>query len=678
MKNIRSIAATLAATMLGSWLTLSEASLAIAAPALEQMLFPTVSVMSMSPDGRYVAFAQNSPRTARNMQDQETDSSLFIVDLTGVERPKPVPLGKVRINWIEWASDDFFVFQVRSPIDLKLQGRTVARDVTANKTFTFNTRNGDVFEIFKKTRAESPISEDSSRGFDLGANAQILDRLPDDPEHMIFSANLLPGRGIYKVNILNGDIEQIFVGSSGETYFVNNENKPVFKSRYNPRSRVQTFYASPDEGRSWYKVAEDVVVANRPPPFLPIASTDDAAKMIVIAPRRANGLTGVYMFDVKQRKYADVIYEHPRVDISGFSVGNDGIDRYRVTVNDRKVEHFYLDPKYQRVQAGLAEFFGEDLNVRITQWSDDETKMLVYVTGPFNPGEYYLFDAEKQAVNLIFRTHSFEYAELGETEVMEATMSDGRKVYSYVTHPVGGKDRKAPLIILPHGGPEARDSFDWSFIAEPQVFATRGYRVIQTQFRGGGGYGSDVAREGWGEWGGRMQEDVFESAQVLIDRGLAEKKNVGIWGWSYGGYVAGTAAFKNTDVINCSVAGAGVFDLVESADWERRNFGASSIAYEYWSNAIGDPIAEKEKLDANSAAKNADRVTVPLMLLHGDADFTVPVEQSRIMRGAMRRAGKADMLEYKEYKFEPHTPTLPNWVDIWDRSLDFFDECLTK
>ena len=113
-------------------------------------------------------------------------------------------------------------------------------------------------------------------------------------------------------------------------------------------------------------------------------------------------------------------------------------------------------------------------------------------------------------------------------------------------------------------------------------------------------------------------------------------------------------------------------------NWERDTDGASSTSYLYWKDAIGDPQTQREKLNAASVAENADKVSVPLMLLHGDEDFTVPVEQSRILRRAMRKAGKGGLLSYKEYDDEPHTPTLANWVDIWERSLDFFGECLEK
>ena len=313
-----------------------------------------------------------------------------------------------------------------------------------------------------------------------------------------------------------------------------------------------------------------------------MATTDDPKRVHVVAPRRGDGPTGVYEYDVASEAYTRTIYEHPVADVLSFDTGNDGVLRDRVVVSDRKYDIRYLDREYQRYQSVMESFFGPEVNVQIKQWSADETKFLIFIHGPSEPGAYFLFDAETAKIELLFETHpNVDRGALGAMEVMEAVMSDGREIYSYVTHPVGRATEPAPLIILPHGGPQSRDYFDWSFLAEHQVFATRGYRVIQTQFRGGSGYGAAFADEGHLEWGGRIQKDIFESAQVLIDRGLAEPKNIGAWGWSHGGYVAGASTFLNSGVVSCAVAGAGIFDLRYQVLWARRTYGSKSMPAEY-------------------------------------------------------------------------------------------------
>ncbi len=668
MKILKPFAVLIAVAVLGVGAAPHHAH--AAPPTIEDLIMPSVSVVALSPSGRYLAVAKNAPFMTERMERERGagQSAILVLDIDEGRAVANIPT-ETRTLDIKWANDEYFVVNLSKGETVRAFGRAF-RDIPLIRTLTIKRDGSEVNEIFKRSRAD-----------DFGANAEIIRTLPDDPEHMIMSADLRAGSGVYKVNVFNGEYEQIFVGRSNDGYVLNNELKPVFRVNLNNRGNVVRWYASADGGANWYKVTEFVTFTsgNQPPPFQPVGVTSDPNRMLVIAPQRGDGPTGVYEYDVKTRQYTRTIFEHPLADVTDFREDEGARLRQRVIVQDRKFETTYFDQKYQAIQSGLEDFFGGDVNVSIQEWSNDEQRAVVYVNGPAYPGEYWLFDRRVGSVTLLFRTRDgVSLDQLGEVEILEARMSDGRNIYSYVTHPAGGRNKKAPLIVLPHGGPQARDSFAYSFIAENQVFASRGYRVIQTQFRGGGGYGWSFAREGHGEWGDRIQKDVFESAQVLIDRGLAEKKNIGVWGWSHGGYVAGASAFLNTDVISCAVAGAGVFDLRAMINWERDTDGASSTSYLYWKDAIGDPQTQREKLNAASVAENADKVSVPLMLLHGDEDFTVPVEQSRILRRAMRKAGKGGLLSYKEYDDEPHTPTLANWVDIWERSLDFFGECLEK
>ncbi|MEL6364767.1 MAG: alpha/beta fold hydrolase [Pseudomonadota bacterium] len=642
-----------------------------APPSIEDMLNPTVSLVSLSPSGRYVAIAKNAPRLTERMRRSrgEEKSAILILDLqTG--KPLANVATETRAISLDWASDDDIVANLTKGETIRAGGRAF-RNIGLVRTLRISRDGGEVFEIFAKTRAD-----------DFGANAQIIEPLPDEPEYMIFNADLRAGSGVYKVNIMTGDYETIYRGREGDGYVLNSALQPVFRVNQNNRGNVVRWYGSADGGSSWYKITEFVTVGsgNQPPPFLPVGPTPDPDRMLVIAPQRGDGPTGVYEFDVKERTYTRTVFEHPRADIDNYISDSMEGERQRVIVQDRKQETYYLDPQDRALQKDLEAYFGEHVTVSLAQWTRDDSKALIYVEGPTVPGEYHLLDASKGSIALLFRTHDDVPDDaLGEVEILEARMSDGKQIFSYVTHPVGSKTKKAPLIVMPHGGPQARDNFEFGPFPFPQVFASRGYRVIQPQFRGGGGYGWEFAKEGHGEYGDRIQKDVFESVQVLIDRGLADPKNVCTWGWSHGGYVAAAATFLNADVVACAVAGAsGDLDLIEGVNQERDDFGASSTPYLYWKDAKGDPQTDYERMAAVSPARNADKIDVPLMLLHGEDDTTVPVEQSRIMRRAMRRAGKEDLLVYKEYKDEGHTLTRANWIDAMERSLEFYEKHLRR
>jgi dipeptidyl aminopeptidase/acylaminoacyl peptidase len=179
---------------------------------------------------------------------------------------------------------------------------------------------------------------------------------------------------------------------------------------------------------------------------------------------------------------------------------------------------------------------------------------------------------------------------------------------------------------------------------------------------------------------------VTDGVRSLISQGIADSNRICIMGWSYGGYVTFTASFQNTDLFKCAVAGAGVSDMVEMQRWVRDGLarddvggsggaGSQSMSYRYWVQAMGDPVADRDMLNAHSAARNADRVTIPLLMIHGEEDFTVPIEQSQIMERAMRRAGhptRLITLEDMDHYYSPDQAA--GWRVALTESLTFINQ----
>ncbi len=232
-------------------------------------------------------------------------------------------------------------------------------------------------------------------------------------------------------------------------------------------------------------------------------------------------------------------------------------------------------------------------------------------------------------------------------------------------------------------GLKSRDN--WGEDAFAPYLASQGYAVFQPNFRGGGGFGRRFVEAGYHQWGMRMQDDVADGARYLVQQGVADARRMCIMGWSYGGYVAMTAAFQNTDLFKCSVAGAGVSDMQAMLRWARdgdaRNHagysgggaGSESPYYKYWSDTMGQLGADDAIFAAHSAAQNASRVTIPLLLIHGDHDTVVPHEQSEIMQSAMQRAGHPVRLITLEGA--DHTPDLRDqWRTILTESLGFIQQ----
>ena len=201
------------------------------------------------------------------------------------------------------------------------------------------------------------------------------------------------------------------------------------------------------------------------------------------------------------------------------------------------------------------------------------------------------------------------------------------------------RPRNLPLIVLPHGGPHTRDlpGFDWL----SQALASRGYAVLQPQFRGSAGFGWDLLSAGFGEFGRKMQTDLSDGVRALAAKGTIDPKRVCIVGASYGGYAAMAGATMDTGVYRCAVADAGLSDLHDFMRYmQRRSERSDNLNVRFWDRFLGVSGTDDPALDAISPIKHVDKATIPILLIHGRDDTVVPIAQSVDMADALKEAGK--------------------------------------
>ena len=217
--------------------------------------------------------------------------------------------------------------------------------------------------------------------------------------------------------------------------------------------------------------------------------------------------------------------------------------------------------------------------------------------------------------------------------------ADGLEITGYLTLPHGRAPKDLPLVVLPHGGPEGRDTlgFDWW----SQALASRGYAVLQPNFRGSEGFGDKFVEAGYGQWGKLMQTDLSDGVRHLAKQGLIDPKRVCIVGASYGGYAALAGATMDRGVYRCAASVAGPADLRRMLIDNNDRFGSGRNAgLRYWLRFMGADGVKDPDLSAISPAKMADRIDIPVLLIHGKDDTVVPYVQSTIMADAMKKAGK--------------------------------------
>lgn len=211
---------------------------------------------------------------------------------------------------------------------------------------------------------------------------------------------------------------------------------------------------------------------------------------------------------------------------------------------------------------------------------------------------------------------------------------DGTQIPGYVSTPRGAPATHLPLIVLPHGGPIARDTWGYDFLR--QFLVSRGYAVLQMNFRGSSGYGDAWFFAAHQDWGGLTYDDVVDGVRWAIGQGIADPRRICIVGWSFGGYLALVGAQRNPDLFRCAVDIAGVSDLDLLIDEGHHWLAAESIKKQ-----IG---TDPQKLKLNSPRLHAAEFSVPLLMLHGKRDAQVPFAQSDAMDAALTRAGKPHRL----------------------------------
>jgi dipeptidyl aminopeptidase/acylaminoacyl peptidase len=393
---------------------------------------------------------------------------------------------------------------------------------------------------------------------------------------------------------------------------------------------------------------------------------------------------GVYVLDTSTGQYVETLQTNDSYDVVAAEIDE---ERNLVLAACWWAQRWTCEPKnseFAERWTSINTALGQDLNIFLADMSEDGNRWLVFTLGPQDLGTYYVYTHATRSLNVVFRQRPDSNPALLPTErVVEYTASDGRRLWGYLWLPPGVTSaRNLPTIVVPHGGPEGRDVWGADFMAH--AIASQGYAVFQPNFRGGAGSGRAFVEAGHRQWGRRMQADVADGAHYLIDQGIADPNRMCIAGWSYGGYVAFTASFLNTDLFKCSVAGAGISDLRAMLRWVRSGStendvnaggagGQQSMSFQYWNQAIGEQ--GDASLDQYSAAQNAARVTIPLLIIHGDEDTTVPIEQSQIMQRAMERAGKQSRLIVLEDVDHNVTPLQGDALrTVLTESLAFFNQ----
>jgi dipeptidyl aminopeptidase/acylaminoacyl peptidase len=394
--------------------------------------------------------------------------------------------------------------------------------------------------------------------------------------------------------------------------------------------------------------------------YYPLGFGEDADRLFVLKPHE--GRLALWAVDLKQEKDDEVVFSHPLVDVDNPVT----LGKFRRIVaigysTDKPHLHFF-DETVEKISEKLTTHFSDKI-VNVTDESWDRRYYIAHVESDQSPGVYYRFDSQEKRLEMISSQYpKLHSRSLSPVKFIRYPARDGTEIPSYLTLPSVEAKGPLPAVILPHGGPSSRDywQFDWLV----QFLAAKGYAVLQSNYRGSGGYG----REWRGDGGFRAWRmaigDLTDGAQYLVAEGIADAKRVCVVGWSYGGYAALMSGLEEPKRYRCLVSIAGVADpgMLKA---EVRFYWGKSAVYKFI--GTGD-----ETIEHGSPLKRASEIRAPVLLFHGNEDLNVAVDHSRKMTNALKRARKS--VEYIEYDDVKHSIYHNDYrIDMLDRIGSFLD-----
>jgi dipeptidyl aminopeptidase/acylaminoacyl peptidase len=578
---------------------------------------PAVEEVSVSPSGQsYALITVDGEKRALVVGSLADNKPLYAVYVTGL---KVVDVG--------WAGEDHVLVTVSATVPLGFEFSV--RQAEFNVVMVVNVRTRKVISVFDHHESVAHVVEGT-----YGA-AQIGGRW-----YGFFGGITYAGGGtsryylehtypdLYRVDLDTGDITRVAIGSEdGGRWLWDPNGKIVARAFYDNR-RGDWQVKSGDRG--------GVVLdsGNEPLGGVGIGFGRKPDEILIRRPT-ADGeidetvpLAGGKPAEIPDdAKIDDVVFD-PKTHLWAGSLGFGDVPELTM-----------FDPATEAKIAGTRKAF-PDHSVRFVSWTNDFSRLVVFTSGGDDSGTYWLVEIAKGSAVPI----GYEYPEVppeavGPIRMMDWKAADGLQLHGVLNLPPGRPAKNLPVIVMPHGGPEDRDYpvFWWW----AQLFASRGYAVLQPNFRGSSGYGIKFRDAGFGQWGRKMQTDTSDGLAELVKQGVVDPKRACIVGWSYGGYAALAGVTVQQGLYRCAVSMAGVSDLGGMLDYQRDMSGNDpSEGERYWKAFMGVTTFWETELKPISPAKLASRADAPILLIHGKDDTVVPIEQSQEMASALRSAGK--------------------------------------
>jgi dipeptidyl aminopeptidase/acylaminoacyl peptidase len=640
---------------------------------------PKIQGVSMSPDGRYVAFLSGA----------NDDLVLMTFDLsqagTAFKRVAAPESGKFDIGWCRWASQRRLLCGLHGNIrgskyaELPFKRMfAVNADGTALKTLEQERDVANMFVAKTSVRnfsmheggGASGINKGSqphnyaswhmsdNNGFGSGGGFsgsysgerqdELFDLTSEDPDSVLIQldADRDSFNEVYVLNIHNGS-RSVRIEEDPPIRRFLSDSRGNARLGWGTQDLKRTYFARLDGDRQWRLLAatEAFGVTDQ---LYPIAMAAEANTAYAVGPH--DGRDSLWSIDLSDQRQPQLLFHHALVDVGEPILRNDG-RLLGVRYDVERPYVWYADPRMRDVIDRLDRQFPRRVHDVIDS-SEDLKTLIVQSSADTDQGTYYLYDVETQKMRHIGASYpELDQRMLGAMSYITYKAADGTEIPSYLTVPSGVEAKNLPLVVMPHDGPVARDTWKFSFLRA--FLANRGYAVLQMNYRGSSGFGRKWQLDAHQQWAGLSYSDINDATRWAVSSGIADPKRVCIMGWGFGGYAALLAAARDGGTYRCAISIAGITDLEMYQE-----HGSLSGEEDLRRAQIG---TDREKLKRDSPVANAAQINVPVLLVHGTKDWRVQVNHTRAMAKALdkqRKPNREVIIENGSHELERQSDRL--------------------
>ncbi len=614
-----------------------------------------LSNVTFSPDGKTIAML------AAGANDRLV---LATMDSTKLQPSVLAKYEKTDVISFQWVNNNRLVFSVGD------RGIGDGERYTGSGLFAIN-KDGSDFRQIIETKAG--MSSDGSKFRVLNIRHGFLDTSHIKDSNDIYVTRNAGNRAnpaltLLKVNTLTGYNEAI-PSPSNATGFMIDKSGELRVTTTSKDNLTGVHYKDPKSGE-WRKLIEydSVKQGGFTPEFL---SPDG---QLYVLSNNGKDTASIYRYDLNENKIDSMpVISSEGFDFSGsFKFNRSQNKLLGISYESDAYGTVWLDQKFKDLQKTIDSYLPNTTNIISVAETDESKLTLVRAFSDVHPGSYLIFNNETKKFTPIGDVKpEINSKQMSYQDFVKVKARDGLEIPTYITIPKESSGKNLPAVIMVHGGPYVRGGH-WGWNPQTQFLASRGYVVIEPDFRGSTGYGNKLFKAGWKQWGLAMQDDVTDVTKWAIDKGYIDAKRICIAGASYGGYATLMGLIKEPNLYQCGISWVGVTDINYLFDVSWSDTAGTAWAKYGMPSMIGDQEKDAAQLNATSPVKQAHRLTKPLILAYGAADVRVPlVHGEKFMKAAPADA----QIEWITYAEEGHGwRTLKNNVDFWTRVEKFLNK----